>query len=42
MTRVSFGNPVEGPIRPPESPKIVGNFRVTATFQQYTDGGGAP
>jgi murein DD-endopeptidase MepM/ murein hydrolase activator NlpD len=38
MTRVSFGNPVTGRIRPPGSPKVVGSFRVTATFQQHIDG----
>lgn len=38
MTRVSFGNPVVGPVRPPGSPKVVGSFRVTATFKQHIDG----
>jgi hypothetical protein len=31
---ISFGNPVKGPIRPPGSPFIRGNFRVTARFGQ--------
>jgi murein DD-endopeptidase MepM/ murein hydrolase activator NlpD len=34
MARISFGNPVAGPIRPPGSPKIKGSFRVTARFGQ--------
>jgi len=31
---LSFGNPVKGPIRPPGSAFIRGNFRVTAKFGQ--------
>lgn len=34
MGTFSFGNPVEGRIRPPGSPKVVGSFRVTAAFGQ--------
>jgi murein DD-endopeptidase MepM/ murein hydrolase activator NlpD len=37
MSRISFGNPVAGLIRPPGSPFIVGNFRVTAAFAQIDD-----
>lgn len=32
MHAISFGNPVKGRIRPPGSPFIEGNFRVTAAF----------
>ena len=42
MSRTSFGNPVAGRIRPPGSPFIAGNFRVTATFQHHVDGGRKP
>jgi murein DD-endopeptidase MepM/ murein hydrolase activator NlpD len=34
---ISFGNPVAGRIRPPGSPFIVGDFRVTAAFAQIDD-----
>jgi murein DD-endopeptidase MepM/ murein hydrolase activator NlpD len=34
VATASFGNPVKGPIRPPGSPFIRGNFRVTARFGQ--------
>jgi murein DD-endopeptidase MepM/ murein hydrolase activator NlpD len=37
MSRISFGNPVAGLIRPPGSPFIVGNFRVTAAFAAIDD-----
>lgn len=34
-----FGNPVKGRIRPPGSPVIVGNFRVTSTFAEHVASG---
>ena len=37
MARISFGNPVKGPIRPLGSAFIKGNFRVTAKFDQIDD-----
>jgi murein DD-endopeptidase MepM/ murein hydrolase activator NlpD len=37
MTRISFGSPVAGRIRPHGSPFEAGNFRVTAAFNQIDD-----
>jgi len=34
-----YGNPVEGQIRPPGSPLIVGSFRVTSTFGEHVASG---
>ena len=34
-----FGNPVKGRIRPPGSPVIVGNFRVTSSFEEHVADG---
>jgi murein DD-endopeptidase MepM/ murein hydrolase activator NlpD len=34
-----FGNPVKGRIRPPGSPVIIGNFRVTSSFEEHVASG---
>jgi hypothetical protein len=39
---VAFGNPVEGIIRPPGSPLIVGSFRVTSTYADHVVSGRGP
>jgi len=36
---VAFSNPVQGLIRPPGSPVIVGSFRVTSTFTEHVASG---